>query len=946
MKYIYFFLFLLITQGLSVKSQEPISKFTIPNFNCGVVTRYSPYLIPDNCVQWALNVYFDEDQGVTRRKGTAVYNTTPLPGAQSVRGLFPFTAKDGQRYMIALSSQTLYYTTGDGNWTPINGATGLSPVKDMDATILSGKIWFTNGVDTPFYWDGSSIKTITNAPLGSIIETFRNRIVFAGKAGELSNIIMSKELDGETYATGGTNSVDPVNIPIGGIDAKPIKCMYAGYKDILLVWNEDETWAVYGFGRNDFVVRQLSKEVGCLEDKTVQEKDGSLYWMSRRGLEKMTGQSIVRVSDNVKNIYDPIISNIGTPRYKLWTSQTDWEAGNLIANGVGYPMSATISPGSVVPSTWTRTDTTSADFSSGILVGVSTSNLNYPNSIVLDGERFNDGNYLLNPIWKPQSGVWEITNNYLNLNGESVGVIYTSSTFKSEILEFDIYRHLSDVLSVIFISSGTDYINYDNIYVYIDTSTISLRKYTSATRTFNDICKINKPHTQDSWLHYKITVTGNNYILDTSTGSCSGTDSSNLEPKYFIFSKNSGSGYNSGIDNIVGNMYLSSGTFTSQVFDTTFQTPIGGIFDVNYSTPDGTRIDFFVRSSDWDYYFDSNWTPISNKEKLILPKRYWQYKADLYTNYSTTTPRLDDVTLVAATTGTYIHKCANIGDKITKWGNFQANSILDGGGSITYYISTGTTCDSVEKSTANWVLQTNNAPISISTAPYLGVKEVFSINSATNTTITPLALMDVTVNWQEGTNRPPTASAVYNERYYLSYTSSSVNSVNDYIMVYDKNDAITFLNNINCYSFALYNRKLYCGDANNTGRIYQMEIGEDDRGGPYTSLIRTKAYSFGNPDAEKEFIKMYAILLPEKEQTLDIDIIPSYHIDNSSTSITLDRINTGEDATAGILVSKIPFKYNNNITGRFLDVSFENTGINQAWSLFGLSIYFRQLEVK
>jgi len=51
--------------------------------------------------------------------------------------------------------------------------------------------------------------------------------------------------------------------------------------------NEDEIYGVYGFGRNDFVVRTLSTEVGCIEDKSVQEKDGALYWLSRRGIEKM-----------------------------------------------------------------------------------------------------------------------------------------------------------------------------------------------------------------------------------------------------------------------------------------------------------------------------------------------------------------------------------------------------------------------------------------------------------------------------------------------------------------------------------------------------------------------------------------------------------------------------------------------------------------------------------
>jgi len=207
-------------------------------------------------------------------------------------------------------------------------------------------------------------------------------------------------------------------------------------------------------------------------------------------------------------------------------------------------------------------------------------------------------------------------------------------------------------------------------------------------------------------------------------------------------------------------------------------------------------------------------------------------------------------------------------------------------------------------------------------------------------------LTDVTVNWQQGTSRPPVASAVYNNRLYIAYTTSTTSAYNDFMLVYDKNDAATFLTGMNCYSLGLFNRNMYCGSATSNGKIYQMETGEDDDGSSFTSLIRTKTYSFGNPDAEKEFVKMYAVFAPESESILDIDITPSYHLDLSTAAVTLSPVNTGEDSTAGILVSKIPFALENNITGRFLDVQFSNSGTNQPFTLFGLSFYFKRYDVK
>jgi len=386
----------------------------------------------------------------------------------------------------------------------------------------------------------------------------------------------------------------------------------------------------------------------------------------------------------------------------------------------------------------------------------------------------------------------------------------------------------------------------------------------------------------------------------------------------------------------------SSGTFVSQVFDTAFSTPVGGPFSSTHTVPSGTQLDYFVREASSTYGTWSSYAATSDTLRVPMSKRYQQYKANFYTAYSTHTPQLDEVGLEATTTGYYIHACADV-TNITSWGNFQANSILSGDGAITYYVSTGTTCDSVEQATATWTAQTNNAPILVATAAYAGVRELFTVGSTTS----DVKLTDVTLNWLEGTARPAVASAVFTNRYYMAYTTGTVaGTVNDFVSVFDRNDAITFLTGMDCYSFALYERKLYCGDANATGLVYQMESGNDDNGSDFTSSIRTKAYSMGDWDAEKEFVKMYASFSPESESILDIDITPSYHLDASTTAVTLQPVNTGEDATAGILMAKIPFAVDSNLTGRFIDVNFENTGSNDNWTLFGLSFYFRRYDVK
>lgn len=994
---------ILLNITIAAAQDAPPEVFRVPDFSRGVITRYNPTLIPDNALQWGVNIYVDE-QGITRRKGYSQFNSEVFTNEKSVRGLWGFIADDGSRYILALSSQTVYKAPTTGVFEAIDGLSGFSTAVDMDAVPYLGKIWFTNGVDSMAYWDGASTKTVTEGPLGSLIEGWRNRLVTAGVSGSLSYIYMSKELDGEEWTTGPTTSVDPVAIAVGGTNAKPIKCMYGGYKDFLFVATEDEVFGVYGFGRNDFVLRTISKEVGCIEDKSVQEKDGALYWLSRRGVEKMTGQyTTERISDNVRDVFDTLIGNTGVARNKIYTTQDHWEAGSLVVSGTMSAISATISPGSLVPSTWTRIDTSSTNFTDGTLSNISSTHTIGSIELLIRKstgvyDDFTDAQLTTNPTWTSSEAVnhFSATTGQLvytnTTSGTEYNTLYASNEFVSfnSTMTYNSYMYasvsgnnvaVSQLTHEVFFmasSSSTDNMDAYSLSVYVSASktivgplyvlTCSnpmayLYKYTNGTRTTLDSQSLTAAGAGISGTacilsmgNVTFSVSSDGDVAVTSDGTValnlSGTTdvltlSSQTVIRNTSYMNGTGVSAYSKTDTIwiSSNGYLSSGTFTSAIFDTTFSTPIGGPFSFTETVPVSSTLAYSVRESSWNSADGMGaWTLVntttSGDFRIPLTNRFWQYKAYFTTDYSTNTPSIQDVTLTAATTGEYIHDCA-VTDTINAWGNFQANSVLDGG-SIAYYVSTGASCDSVERATAAWTAQNNNAPIIVDTAAYIGVKEIFTISASTNTAL----LRDVTINWLEGTNRPNVASAVYRERYYLAYTTSTDSGKNDFMFVSDKNDAITFLENMNCYSMVLFNRRLYCGDANSTGKIYQLEIGEDDDGASFVSEARTKAYSFGDSDAEKEFVKMYATLVPESDSALNVNITPLYHLDLSTTAITLEPINTGEDSTAGILVSKIPFAMSNNISGRYIDVEFQASGTSQPFTLFGLNFYLRKYPVK
>ncbi len=354
------------------QDQDQVYSMPLPKFDQGMVTRYSANAIPPNALSEALNVVVDQDiDGViVRRNGYAKYNATALEDAKSIRGSWTFDATDGTKYIVVNTSTSFFQSAGDGSYTQIPGPTNTSAAKEYDCVQTLGKLWCNNDT-TSFYWDGTSTKSLS-LPAGGLVDTFRNRLLVADITGSLSRLQMSGELDGEDFILG-TKSTSPANIDIGGSnDGENITCLMGAYQDVFLIGKKKAIYGLYGFDRNDFVVRELSREVGCIDDRSVQEKNNCLYWLSQRGVERFCGATITRVSDPIRDQIDEIIESAGNSRNIIDTTQSDFEAGNLEPEP-GIVNSASVTPGSVRPSTYTRTVDTAAQFNNGTNVLTSTS---------------------------------------------------------------------------------------------------------------------------------------------------------------------------------------------------------------------------------------------------------------------------------------------------------------------------------------------------------------------------------------------------------------------------------------------------------------------------------------------------------------------------------------------------------------------------------------------
>jgi hypothetical protein len=925
--------------AINVFSQTPTKDekvFQYPDFGkCGLVTRYASNKINLECLTDIKNIVFDEDASILRRNGYSKYNSSPCGDGKKIRGMWTFNATDNQKYMVFLASQTLYYSKGDGQCTAI--ISGLNATNDMQCVQSLGKLWCVNGVDNNFYWDGTSTGTFTlpsNAK-PTLIDTFANRLIVGNISGELSRIRLSGEGNGTDWTLEIPGySTSPASIDISGTnDGKRITCLMGTYQGAYLIGREDDLYALYGYDRRNFSLVKLSNEIGCIDQNSVKEKNNALYWLSKRGIERMSGTSIERVSDPIRPNVDEIIKSAGNKRTKTYDTQSEWEAG--LTNGEWT--STTIDPGNVVPSTWSKTDTTAVDFGYGTLVNVSTTIID--GSLILSYnmnllDNFDDGNYTNNPTWNILNGgsynPWSVSNyavNFqLNQTGVYGGYLYTStSTLTMGKWSFKLthYRHADNVMTysrLYFISKGNDVsfqegVNYLNQYANTDgylldiqskqyelnTYIISLKKVASRTPTTLLTFQTTKDN-MDSNLWYIERDRNGKFTITLGTITQSVTDTTYNESNYILLYCVV-SGYPQDyitFDSIYTPMYYFSGTFTSQVFNTGIPTPVGGPFDVTYSTPAETQIDYFVRYASSPYGTWSDWTATSDTLRIVAPKQYWQYKANFYTNYSTVTPQIDDVTLNATSTGYYIPDCIET-TGVTSWGNYRPTYNLNGNATLKYYVTSGNSCNQVTRSTASWTEQSPNIKIAVDTAPYLGTKIEFTPTSTTET----IKLDALTLEWNEGEQRPPVASSVYRDRYWLFYTTNTATEAhNDSVLVLDSNDKWTLFDDINAYSAVIYNRELYTGDSQDTGYIYKQDVGLDDNGNSFDYKLITNDNDFGNPYSKKILKRVYLVLKSEEISGQNIDLSVKYYIDGSTTAYSMGTVGLSEAKEKGYFVAK------------------------------------------
>ena len=217
----------------------------------------------------------------------------------------------GDKVLAARGTSIYSADPGGASWTSIDsGRTGAGKYR-FERYNFDGndKIIFVDGANAPVFFNTSL--TATDVSHSSVsgakyIAAFSDHMFYAGMSSTPQEVIFSTPFDEDnfTVASGsGTFSVDDI---ITGMKV---------FRDSLFIFCESRIFKLTGSSIADFVVSDVTRDIGCINGDTIQEFAGDLIFLGPDGLRTVAGTAKIgdvelgTISSNVQSIFNDNIAS-------------------------------------------------------------------------------------------------------------------------------------------------------------------------------------------------------------------------------------------------------------------------------------------------------------------------------------------------------------------------------------------------------------------------------------------------------------------------------------------------------------------------------------------------------------------------------------------------------------------------------------------------------------
>ena len=171
------------------------------------------------------------------------------------------------------------------------------------------KILLVDGVNAPVVFNTSIAATDVSESAvagASIAVSFREHMFYAGMSATPQEVVFSTPFDEDDFQAGQGAGSFKVDDTIVGLKV---------FRDGLFVFCENRIFKLTGNSSSDFAVSSVTRDIGCINGKTIQEFAGDLIFLGPDGLRTVAGTAKIgdvelgTISSNVQSIFDDNITN-------------------------------------------------------------------------------------------------------------------------------------------------------------------------------------------------------------------------------------------------------------------------------------------------------------------------------------------------------------------------------------------------------------------------------------------------------------------------------------------------------------------------------------------------------------------------------------------------------------------------------------------------------------
>jgi len=208
-----------------------------------------------------------------------------------------------------------YWDTATEAWVAVTTSgsptmTGVTKVRFTKYNWGSPKILLTDAINPAATYDGTTYTQITHADAPSaprLSHVFKNHMFLAGDPSENTNLYFSAPYDETSFAPADGAGVINVGFPVVAIKS---------FRDVLYIFGSNNIRKLVGDNISNFVLQEVTDDLGCLATDSVIEIGGDLLFLSQDGLRPVSGTdkigdvNLETVSKDIQSIFTDIVFDI------------------------------------------------------------------------------------------------------------------------------------------------------------------------------------------------------------------------------------------------------------------------------------------------------------------------------------------------------------------------------------------------------------------------------------------------------------------------------------------------------------------------------------------------------------------------------------------------------------------------------------------------------------